>query len=58
MVSPLRLRCELSLKNAETGVEVVRGWTVHAVTDAAGKPARPPEVFVEAIRAAGAPPPA
>lgn len=43
------VRFENRITHAETGADVAAGYTVHAVTDATGKPMRPPAWFVEAI---------
>lgn len=37
-----RWRCDAAIVHAANGAAVVRGHTVHAFTDAAGKPIRPP----------------
>ena len=44
-----RLRCEAKVVNTATGGAVVEGHTVHAFTDAAGRPMRPPRWFAEAL---------
>jgi acyl-CoA thioester hydrolase len=41
-----KLRFEVFIRHAETGKAVVRGYTVHAFTNAQGRPARPPAWFV------------
>ena len=38
-----RIRFDVTIENAETGQPVVRGYTVHAVTNGDGKPIRPPD---------------
>ena len=48
-----RLRCDNSIINIATGKPVARGYTVHAFTDSAGRPIRPPAWFVEAMTPAG-----
>lgn len=48
-----RLRFEVQITQAATGKAVVRGYTVHAFTDAEGKPIRPPGWFVELLEKAG-----
>ena len=45
-----RIRFEMSIDRADGGGAVVRGWTVHAVTDPAGKPIRPPPWLLEALK--------
>ena len=49
-----RTRLDVRIVNAETGKGVARGYTVHAFTDRAGKPVRPPEWFLEAVTKAKA----
>ena len=44
-----RVRVDVQIEQAETGQAVCRGYTVHAVTDASGKPIRPPGWFGELI---------
>ncbi len=44
-----RVRFENRILNAETRAAVTDGYTVHAVTDPAGKPIRPPAWFIQAI---------
>jgi acyl-CoA thioester hydrolase len=43
------LRFEVRIAHAETAVPLVSGYTVHAVTDGSGKPARTPAWVLEAI---------
>jgi len=38
-----RLRFDITITQANDGKVIVEGYTVHAITDAAGKPMRPPE---------------
>lgn len=42
LVGKARVRVDCAIVHAATGVPVARGYTVHAVTDATGKPIRPP----------------
>lgn len=42
MVSRVRMRCDCRIEQVETGERVCTGYTIHAVTDASGKPIRPP----------------
>lgn len=44
-----RVRVDVQIEHAETGQPVCRGYTVHAVTNASGKPIRPPEWFGELV---------
>jgi acyl-CoA thioester hydrolase len=44
-----RARLDVRITNAATGKDVAKGYTVHAYTDAAGKPVRPPEWFLKAV---------
>jgi acyl-CoA thioester hydrolase len=48
-----RLRFEVWINHTGSGDPVVRGYTVHAVTDPAGRPIRPPEWFLELVRKHG-----
>jgi acyl-CoA thioester hydrolase len=50
-----RLRFDVSIAQAEGGTTVVEGYTIHAITDAAGKPTRPPEWLREIVTSAPAP---
>ncbi len=50
MPSKLRVRCDVRISHAEKGHDIAMGYTVHAVTDAAGKPTRPPEWFQLALQ--------
>lgn len=43
----VRVRIEACITQAEREGEVARGWTVHVLTDASGKPIRPPAWFRE-----------
>ncbi len=57
MVGKARVRFDMMIVHAspESAVAprpVCRGYTVHAVTDAAGRPTRPPEWFVKAVEPA------
>jgi acyl-CoA thioester hydrolase len=44
-----RLRFDVHIQQETTGRPVVNGYTIHAFTDAARKPVRPPEWFSEII---------
>jgi len=44
-----RVRVDVEIEHAGSGQPVCRGYTVHAVTDASGKPIRPPKWLVELI---------
>jgi acyl-CoA thioester hydrolase len=44
-----RLRFEVQINQHAGGKPVVRGYTVHAFADAAGKPIRPPAWFLELL---------
>jgi len=46
-----RLRCEATVVDTATGETVIEGHTVHAFTDAGGKPIRPPRWFTDALDA-------
>ena len=49
-----RLRVDCDIVHAATGAPVARGYTVHAITDAAGKPMRPPSWLQELFAPNGA----
>jgi acyl-CoA thioester hydrolase len=49
-VSRVRVRFDVRIENAATGRPICRGYTIHAVTDPAGKPIRPPEWLKEIFR--------
>jgi acyl-CoA thioester hydrolase len=51
MAGRARVRFDVRIEHADGG-SVARGYTVHAVTDAAGKPTRPPEWFLQALEKA------
>jgi acyl-CoA thioester hydrolase len=44
-----RLRAEVRIVQAEHGQPVARGYTIHAFTEATGKPIRPPPWFLEPV---------
>ena len=46
-----RVRFDVEISHAGGNGEVVRGYTIHAVTDTDGKPIRPPAWFTEALTA-------
>lgn len=43
MVGRARLRCSVGIAHATSGAPVAKGWTVHAFTNAEGRPVRPPD---------------
>jgi acyl-CoA thioester hydrolase len=43
MAGRARMRFDVTIEQAETGQPVCRGYTIHAITNNAGKPIRPPE---------------
>jgi acyl-CoA thioester hydrolase len=47
-----RFRFEVEIHHQATGKPVVRGYTIHAFTDATHKPIRPPEWLTELINKA------
>lgn len=53
MIGRARLRFDLSIEHAGQGRgrgrSVARGWTIHAITDRAGKPTRPPDWLLAAL---------
>ena len=42
-----RIRCDVRIVHATNGRPVVAGYTVHAITNPAGKPIRPPQWFTK-----------
>jgi acyl-CoA thioester hydrolase len=46
-VSRIRLRFDEQIIHAESGQRIVQGYTIHTVTNAAGRPARPPAWLVQ-----------
>lgn len=50
-----KLRFEVQINQHAGGKPVVRGYTVHAFADGAGKPIRPPVWFLELLPPAGRP---
>jgi acyl-CoA thioester hydrolase len=44
-----RLKFVNRITNADTGVGIAEGYTIHAVVDLSGRPIRPPAWFVEAM---------
>lgn len=44
-----RVRFDHEIAHATTGAPVARGYTIHAFTDASGKPIRPPAWFKELL---------
>ncbi|HOL96281.1 MAG TPA: thioesterase family protein [bacterium] len=49
MSGKARVRCDVSIRHAETGAAVARGYTIHAFTNPEGKPIRPPAWLTGAI---------
>jgi len=45
-----RLRCTNRITHAQSGAGVAHGYTIHAFTDAGGRPIRPPVWFLELFR--------
>ena len=48
-----RLRFDLHIAHTDGRGDVARGHTIHAITDAEGKPIRPPQWLLDAIGDAG-----
>jgi len=48
-----RVRFDVQIVHAGAGQPVAQGYTVHAVTDATGRPMRPPEWFLQVIGRSG-----
>jgi acyl-CoA thioester hydrolase len=44
-----RVRFDVDVRHAVSDAPVTRGWTVHAITDPAGKPVRPPAWLKELL---------
>jgi acyl-CoA thioester hydrolase len=55
-VGKVRLRIDVEIVHAEGGAPVTRGYTVHAFTDPAGKPMRPPAWLTELFERQANPP--
>ncbi len=53
MAGRARLRFSVQINHVPAGNPVVCGYTIHAVTDAAGRPIRPPEWFLDLVRKFG-----
>lgn len=53
MSGKARLRFEMKIINATTKNAVAEGHTIHAITDAAGKPIRPPTWLSDALTVQG-----
>jgi len=53
MVGRARLRCDARIVQVDGGTPVAEGYTVHAFTDSAGRPIRPPRWFLEVLPPAG-----
>jgi len=53
MSGKARMRFDVRIERADTAEPVCRGHTVHAVTDAAGKPIRPPRWVLELLETGG-----
>jgi acyl-CoA thioester hydrolase len=49
LVGMVRLRFDVSIEHAADGRAVAQGYTVHAFTDNAGRPLRPPEWLGRAL---------
>ena len=45
-----KLRFDMQIAQHANGKPVVRGYTIHAFADAAGKPIRPPTWFLDALQ--------
>ena len=51
LVGKARLRVDCAIVQAANGADVARGYTVHAITDATGKPTRPPSWLTQLFSA-------
>ena len=50
MLGKARLRFNLRITHADSGRAVAAGYTVHAITSPDGKPIRPPQWLLDALR--------
>ena len=50
MSGKARIRCDVRIVHADSGAEVAAGYTVHAFTDQAARPIRPPKWFLDALK--------
>jgi len=50
-----KMRFDVRIAHNPSGKAVVRGYTIHAFTDASGKPIRPPGWFVELMQKVAGP---
>ncbi len=48
-VSRTQLRVDVEIVQDDGGAPVCRGWTIHVVTNAEGRPIRPPEWFTKLL---------
>jgi acyl-CoA thioester hydrolase len=53
MSGKVRLRCDVSIVQADGGAPVAEGHTIHAFVDSVGRPVRPPEWFLRAVNGQG-----
>ena len=56
MAGRASVRFEVTIRQANGGGAVAVGWTLHAVTDPAGKPIRPPSWLIDGLTDHGATP--
>ncbi|MHC4563167.1 MAG: acyl-CoA thioesterase [Planctomycetota bacterium] len=49
MTGKARVRFDVQITNVATDQPVARGWTVHAIVSADGRPVRPPQWFIDAV---------
>lgn len=49
MVGKARLKFDIDIVQAAGGAKVASGYTIHAITDAAGRPTRPPQWLTEKL---------
>ena len=49
MSGKARVRFDLRITHARDGADVACGYTIHAITDPAGRPIRPPKWFTDAL---------
>jgi acyl-CoA thioester hydrolase len=51
MPGKARIRVDVEIEHAPSGEPVCRGYTIHVVTDASGRPIRPPKWLIDLVEA-------
>ena len=49
MAGRARLKCHCAIEHADSGEPVCAGYTIHAITDAEGRPIRPPSWVIDLV---------